>query len=88
LTKKDKIHLIIVSAINLVLILIMLSIAWDGNDKAVILVIFGYPALIIVNGLLWLILRILKRPENKIYKMTTIGLILLFIPTLLISSMY
>ena len=88
MTKISKIHLAIISLINLALILKMISIAWEGNDKAIILVIFGYPTLTIVNALVWLTLRILKRPEFKIYKITTAGLGILFIPTLIASSMY
>jgi hypothetical protein len=88
MTRTDKIHLIIISVINIGLISKLISIAWEGNDKAIILVIFGYPALTFLNGLVWLTLRILKRPESKIYKITTIGLAVLFIPSLMISSMY
>jgi hypothetical protein len=88
MTKISKLHLTIISLINLALILKMISIAWEGNDKAIILVIFGYPTLTIVNALVWLTLRILKRPEFKIYKITTVGLAILFIPTLIASSMY
>jgi len=88
MTKITKIHLTIISLINLTLILKMISIAWEGNDKAIILVIFGYPTLTIVNALVWLTLRLLKRPEFKIYKITTIGLTILFIPTLIASTMY
>lgn len=88
LTNRDKIHLIIISIINLGLIFKLINIAWEGNDKAIILVIFGYPTLIILNGLVWLILGVLKRPESKIYRILTIGLTVLFIPTLIISSMY
>jgi hypothetical protein len=87
-TKSNKIHLTILSIINLIIIGKLVSIAWDGNDKAIILVMFGYPALTILNGLIWLILAILKRPEYKIYKTSTIGLAILFIPTLIASSMY
>jgi len=88
LTKLNKIHLTIITIINLIIIGKLIGVAWEGNDKAIILVIFGYTTLTILNGLVWLILRILKRPEFKIYKITTIGLAALFIPTLILSSMY
>ena len=88
MTKTAKIHLIIISVINFGLILKLIGIAWDGNDKAILLVLFGYPVLTILNGLVWLTLGILKRPESKIYRIVTIGLAVLFIPTLIISSMY
>lgn len=88
LTKSNKIHLTILSIINLIIIGKLVSKAWDGNDKAIILVIFGYSALTILNGFIWLTLAIIKRPEYKIYKTSTIGLAILFIPTLIASSMY
>ena len=85
---KDKIHLIIISIINLSIIFKLIVTAWNGNDKGIILVVFGYIALIIINCIIWLTLRTLKRPENKIYKIVTFGLVLLFIPTVIISSLY
>lgn len=88
MTRVGKIHLAIILTLNLVLVVKMVSVAWQGNDKAIILVLFGYPILIILNGLVWLILRLLKRPEHKIYKIATLGLLALFIPTLFVSSMY
>lgn len=88
LTKSNKIHLTILSIFNLMIIGKLVGMAWDGNDKAIILVIFGYPALTILNGLICLTLAILKRPEYQIYKTSTIGLAILFIPTLIASSMY
>ena len=88
MTKVNKIHLTIISIINLIFVAKIISIVWEGNDKAIILVIFAYPILIIINGLVWLTLRLLKRPEYEIYKMTTIGLAILFIPTLILSCLY
>ena len=88
LTKSNRIQLTIISIVNLVIIGKLIIIAWEGNDKAIILVIFGYPILMILNGLVWLILGILKRPELNIYKITTLGLAALFIPTLILASMY
>lgn len=88
MTKISKIHLTLISLINLTLILEMINIAWEGNDKAIILVILSYPILTIINGLIWLILKILKNPYFKVYKISTIGLAILFIPTLITSSLY
>ena len=88
MTKFAKIHLTIVVLINLTLVLKMISIAREGNDKAIILVIFGYPILTIVNAIIWLTLRIFKKPEYEIYKLTTIGLSILFIPTIATSIIY
>lgn len=86
--KKDKIHLSIISIINFSLIIKLVVSAWNGNDKAIILVVFGYIALILINSIIWLLLKKLKRPENKIYKIVITGLALLFIPTVIIASLY
>lgn len=88
LTKSYKIHLTILSIINLIVIGKMVGVAWEGNDKAIILIILGYTTLTILNGLVWLVLKILKRPEYKIYKISTIGLTILFMPILIASSIY
>lgn len=86
--KKDKIHLSIISVINFSLIIKLVVSAWNGNDKAIILVVFGYIALMLINSIIWLLLKKLKRPENKIYKIVITGLTLLFIPTVIIASLY
>ena len=88
LTKSNKIHLAFLSLINFMLIGKLVSITWDGNDKAVILLILGYLTLIILNGLVWLTLKILKKSEYKIYKFSTIMLVIIFVPTLILSSLY
>lgn len=88
MTNFNKIHLAIISIINLILITKIINIAWEGNDKAILLVIFAYSALTIVNAFVWLILKVIKKAEYKIYKTTTIGLVVLFIPTIILSSLY
>jgi len=88
MTKTDKAHLLIIATVNLILVSKMVTIAWEGNDKAIILIIFGQPALIFINSLVWLTLKLLKRKEYKIYKITTLGLIALFIPALGTASLY
>ena len=64
----------------------MIRTAWYGNDKAILLTVVGFPVLILLNALIFLILKLLKRSESKIYKISTIALIVLFIPTLMIAS--
>ncbi len=88
MTKISKIHLTLISLINLTLILEMINTTWEGNDKAIILVILSYPILTIINGLIWLTLKKFKSPYFKVYKISTIGLAILFIPTLIASSLY
>lgn len=85
---KDKIHLTFISIINIALIIKMISISWNGNDKGIIVLLFGYPIIILLNASLWLILYFSKNQKFKIYRNTTIGLILFFLPAILLSTMY
>jgi len=82
------IHQAISVFINFFLVGQIIKQVWDGNDKAIILLIFLYPILIIVNSLIWWVLSKKRKKESKIYKLTTIGLIILFLPSLVIASMY
>lgn len=66
----------------------MISIAWEGNDKALLIIILGYLILTILNSTVWLILKFLKIQEYFIYKVSTIGLLLLLLPAIIISSLY
>ncbi len=83
---RNKTHLLILSLINLVLISLMIRIAWQGNDKAILVIILLYPILTLLNAIVWLVLFIFKRPESKIYKWNTIGMLVLFIPALIAST--
>lgn len=85
---KNKLHFVIVSVINCALIINLIRLAWQANDKGIILVVFGYPFLIFINGLFWFFLRMLKKRAYKIYRFSTIGLILFFIPAIILSMMY
>jgi len=82
----NKIHLTIISLINLILISLMIRAASQGNDKAILIVIVLYPILTLLNAIAWFMLFIFKRPESRIYKWTTIGMIALFIPVLIAST--
>ncbi len=88
MNKASKFHLILVSIVNLAIIARLINMAWDGNDKAILIVIFCYPLVIIANAAVWLILWLTKHPSYKIYKITTIGLLILLIPTICLSSLY
>jgi hypothetical protein len=88
MTEKELNHLIFVSIINLILVGLLVKTSWDGNDKAIILVIFFYPVLIFVNLIIWMTLSGKRKVESKIYKATTIGLIILFLPILMIATMH
>lgn len=82
------IHLTVISLINLVLIGLMIRTAWQGNDKAILVIVLLYPILTFINAVIWFILFVFQRPESKLYKWTTIGMIALFMPALIVASMY
>lgn len=84
----SKKHLLIASIINLAIIFRLINIAWDDSDKGIIAVIFGYPIVILANTVVWLSLRIAKQPACTIYKITSIALLLLFIPVLILAGSY
>jgi len=88
LTRSNKNHLRIISILNLGIIAKLICLVWDGNDKAIILLLYGYLLLIILNGSIWFILSIQKKAELKIYKISTIGLAALFIPILILANMF
>lgn len=88
MTDRQKIHLLLVMMINLVIVGLLIRQAWEGNDKAIILVIFFYPLLILVNAIVWGLLRAFRRAEFKVYRMTTIVLVILFIPAVFLATMY
>lgn len=81
MTDKEINQLIITTLINLGLIVLLIREAWDGNDKAIILVIFLYPLMAMVNGILWM------STKSKAFMVTTISLLILFLPVLFIATM-
>jgi hypothetical protein len=81
-------HLVFASIIKLILVGLLLKTSWNGNDKAIIYVIFFYPLLILVNLIIWMTLSSKRNPDSKIYRATTIGLIILFLPILLMVTSY
>ena len=83
----NKIHLAIISTINLVLILFMIRTAWTGNYNAILIIWIGYPILTALNLMLWFMLFVFQRPESRLYKWSTIGLIALFIPAVTIANL-
>jgi heme/copper-type cytochrome/quinol oxidase subunit 4 len=88
MTEKEINHLIFASIINLILVGLLVKTSWDGNDKAIIFVIFFYPILILVNLVIWMTLSSKRKDESKIYRAITIGLIILFLPVLIIATWY
>ncbi len=86
MTDDQKAHLTIASIVNLSVVGLLIKTAWDGNDKAIILVIFFYPLLILANLVLWMKMHSKGKAESKVYRATTLGLIVLFLPVLMMAS--
>ena len=78
---------VIALGLNILLVAILFYVTLSNkSDKAIILVLFYYPALILVNLIVWLILRKFGPKHSLVYKQIFVGLILLFIPTILIAT--
>lgn len=54
MTDDEKSHLALASLGNLTVVGLLIRSAWSGNDKAIILMIFLYPLLILINGIIWM----------------------------------
>lgn len=81
MNNKEINQLIIGALANLFLIGYLMNKVWAGNDKAIILVIFFYPVIIVANSLIWMV------SKSRVFKWITIALFILFFPVLLISSL-
>ena len=82
MSEKEINRFIISFLINLAVIGFLIAKVWNGNDKAILMVIFFYPLLILFNGVMWMLLR------SKAFQVSTIALLVLFLPVLLIATMY
>ena len=82
MTRREINQLLVTATVNLSVIALLISKAWNGNDKAIILVIFFYPILIIANGIFWM------ASKSKAFRITTITLLLFFLPVLFIAAMH
>jgi hypothetical protein len=82
------IHLTAAAIVNILVIWRLINTAWEGNDKAIILVILGYALLFVINLIVFSILKFLRRDQAEIYRVTTLGLAILFLPVLFIAGSY
>ena len=86
--RRETIQWLVGLSVNLTVIIFLIKAAWEGNDKAMLLVLFFYPVLIVINSLVWLVLRTLKKSDARIYGTLAVWLTILFVPVLLIAAMY
>jgi hypothetical protein len=85
---KENKHLGLAVAINLLLIGLLTNAVWENNDKALVLVIILYPLLLLVNATIWIVLATMRKASARVYKITTIGLIVVFMPVLILAMFY
>ena len=79
---------IIGSLVNLIVIILLIRGAWEGNDKAILLTIVFYLMLIVANSIVWIVLRILKKDDAKIYSTIVLCLLILLFPVLFLATLY
>ena len=78
---------VIIAIVDLLLVgLLAGRILYIDNDKGSVVFIAGYGFVIILNLILWLLLRITKSNVAKQFPSILLGLFILFLPLLLILS--
>ena len=85
---KDDIHFTIALLINFIIAALMVRFLWSAGDKGAIIFFLIYPAQIILNGIIWLMMWMDRDPRHRIYRWMTIMLIIGFIPVSILASMY
>jgi len=89
MTSTFKLHKTIAFVLNATIIgLIILFVLKTNSDKSPIIFIVFYPALIILNLMIAIVLGLLKITQSKIYKQIVIGQLILFIPLVFIISQF
>ena len=89
MTSTFNLHRIIAYIFNAIIIgLIIYFVVKTDSDKSPIFFMVFYPALTILNLLIAIVLGLFKVRQTKIYKQIAIGLLILFIPLVLIISQF
>lgn len=87
MTANFYLHKTIIFILNIVAISFLLfRIQQINNDKAILLLIFYYPILLLINLVLWLIVRICNKEHANVYKQSVAGLLFLLIPVIIIYA--
>ena len=87
MTTAYKTHRTTCFIINLLIVgLIVYTVKSDNSDKSIIILMVFYPALFILNIVVSLALWFFKSTHAKIYKQAFIGLAILFISSLILTS--
>ena len=89
MTSTFNLHRTIAFVLNALIIgLIIYTVIKDNSDKSPIIFMVFYPALIILNLIIAIVLWLLKVTQAKIYKQIVIGQLMLFVPIVFIISQY
>ena len=84
--KSTKIHFLITSVINLLLVSkLLLDVSNNGGCKSILFIVIPIPLLIALNGIIGVILYLFKSPAYQIYVFTILILILAFIFGVMLS---
>ena len=89
MTSTFNLHKTIAFVLNAMIVgLIIFFVFKTNSDKSPIIFIVFYPALIIFNLIISIVLELLKMTQAKIYKQIIIGLLILFIPLVFMISQF
>lgn len=80
--------LIIVLTTNLLAVVTLIQFAWTGTSKAIIVVVLYYFGLIVCNIISWVLLDYFNHKVSRVFKISTIILVILILPFILLSIMY
>jgi hypothetical protein len=79
----------VIYAFNIIVTLLLIArVIVIDNDKAHLVFLFYYPALILLNSIVGLILKLFKKDSYKIYWQASIWMACLFIPIYIVLIMY
>jgi hypothetical protein len=86
---KENLHFGIALLINIILVGLMINYVWSSDsDKSIFIFIIFYPVLILLNLIIWIMMRMGKDTRYHIYKWMTIALIVGFIPATIMVGLY
>ena len=86
---KDNLHFGIALIVNMVIVGLVINYVWPSDsDKSIVFFIILYPALTVLNLVIWIILQISRNSQYKIYRWMTIALVVSFIPATIAVSLY
>ena len=74
--------------VNLVIVGYLVYAVGSGNDKSILFMLFYYPVLILVNGLMGYGVRKMNPKVDGYFYWASIVLVILYLPLLLVSPLF